>query len=319
MKKYLVLPVLLLSNILVQAEGINLSCFPEKPSCTNCPEYQTLFPVEKFSKNNDALDIEANESQILQDKYLLSGNVEVNSENLFLSADNVEVLTLDNEILAEGNVRFQDESYLIKSDLLNLAPLGVIGYHPAALPANRGRHPLIWALILGLKETASTFFFMDEGVDSGDIVSQYQIKISENDNAGTLYKRITETALEQIDEFVPRLSSDNYQRIPQDHSQANYWRKRGKKDGQIDWRMSATSIYNLVRGLTKPYIGAHFELDGEIIKVWKTTVVENNKKNIEPGKVLTVDESGTVVKTGENSVRLEKTDPVLEIRIGSYL
>ena len=48
-------------------------------------------------------------------------------------------------------------------------------------------------------------------------------------------------------------------------------------------------------------------------------MVENNKKNIEPGKVLTVDESGTVVKTGENSVRLEKTDPVLEIRIGSYL
>jgi len=210
-------------------------------------------------------------------------------------------------------------SRLLKIDLLNLAPLGVLGYHPAALPANRGRHPLIWALILGLKETASTFFFMDEGVDSGDILSQHPIKISKNDDAGSLYNRIIEVSLEQIDEFIPTLVSGDYKRIPQDHTKANTWRKRSKSDGLIDWRMSAMTIHNLVKGLTKPYIGAHIEYKDEIIKVWKTTVVENNKKNIEPGKVLTVDESGTVVKTGENSVRLEKTDPVLEIRIGSYL
>lgn len=210
-------------------------------------------------------------------------------------------------------------SRLLKSELLNLAPLGVVGYHPAALPANRGRHPIIWALILGLDKTASTFFFMDEGADSGDILSQCPITISESDDAGVLYQRITEAALEQMEEFVPVLESDNYQRIPQDHSKANYWRKRGKKDGQIDWRMTARSIHNLVRGLTKPYIGAHFELDGEIIKVWETTVVENSRKNIEPGKVLTANESGTVVKAGEDSVRLIKTEPILEIQPGRYL
>jgi len=55
---------------------------------------------------------------------------------------------------------------------LDLPHLGVIDFHPAALPANRGRHPIIWALVLGLQETASTFFFMDEGADSGDIISQ---------------------------------------------------------------------------------------------------------------------------------------------------
>jgi methionyl-tRNA formyltransferase len=210
-------------------------------------------------------------------------------------------------------------SWLLKSELLNLAPLGVVGYHPAALPKNRGRHPLIWALVLGMEETASTFFFMDEGTDNGDILSQRPITISKNDDAEILYLRMIETALKQIEEFVPTLKSGNYQRIPQDHSKANYWRKRGKKDGQIDWRMSAISIYNLVRGLTKPYVGAHFELDGEIIKVWETKVVENRKKNIEPGKVLSVDESGTVVKAGEDSVWLIKTEPILDIRPGSYL
>ena len=210
-------------------------------------------------------------------------------------------------------------SRLLKSKLLSLAPMGVVGFHPAALPANRGRHPLIWALILGLDETASTFFFMDEGADSGDILSQYSIKISENDNAGTLYKRITETALRQIDEFLPKLQSGDYKRIKQDHSKSNTWRKRGKNDGKIDWRMSAITIHNLVRGLTKPYIGAHIEYKDEIIKIWETKVIRVGEENIEPGKVILVDNNGIVVKAGENAIRLIKTDPVLDIGPGSYL
>ena len=155
----------------------------------------------------------------------------------------------------------------LKSDLLNLAPLGVLGYHSTALPANRGRHPTIWALVLGLEEKASTFFFMDEGADSGDILSQRRIEISKKDDAGTLYQRMIETALEQMEEFVPWLASGDYQRIPQDHSKASDWRKRGKRDGRIDWRISAISIHNFVRGLTKPYVGAHFELEGDAIEL----------------------------------------------------
>jgi len=210
-------------------------------------------------------------------------------------------------------------SRLLKTDLLNLAPLGVLGYHPAALPANRGRHPLIWALILGLNKTASTFFFMDDGADSGDIVSQYPIKISEDDNAGTLYKRITEIALEQIDEFLPTLQSGDCNKIKQDHSKSNTWRKRDKNDGKIDWRMSAITIHNLVRGLTKPYIGAHIKYKDEIIKVWETKVIRGGEENIEPGKVILVDNNGIVIKVGENAIRLIKTEPVLDIRPGSYL
>ena len=210
-------------------------------------------------------------------------------------------------------------SHLLKSNLLNLAPLGVVGYHPAALPANRGRHPIIWALVLGLEKTASTFFFMDEGADSGDILSQRSIAITESDDAAHLYQRMTKTAYEQIEEFVPALASGTYQKIQQDHHKASYWRKRGKKDSQMDWRMSAKSIHNLVRGLTKPYVGANFELAGEEIKVWETELAINNEKNVEPGKVILVDEKGVVVKTGEDAIRLLKTEPELNIKQGSYL
>jgi len=119
MKKYLIFLVLILSHFSVYAEGIKLSCIPNEPVCVNCPDYQTLFPLEEFSSNTDSLDIEADQSELLDGKYLLNGNVEVNSEKLYLAADNVEVSSIDNSLLATGNVRFQDEAYLITGDLLS--------------------------------------------------------------------------------------------------------------------------------------------------------------------------------------------------------
>lgn len=119
MKKFLIFIILMLGHFIVRAEGVDLNCSATRPLCVNCPEYQTLFPLEQFSKNTGSLDIEADESEILEGKYLLSGNVEVNSESLFLNANEVEVSTSDSSILATDNVKFQDESYLITSDYLS--------------------------------------------------------------------------------------------------------------------------------------------------------------------------------------------------------
>ena len=119
MKKYLIFLVLILSHFSVYAEGVKLSCAPNEAVCVNCPDYQTLFPLEEFSTNTDSLDIEADQSELLDGKYLLNGNVEVNSEKLYLAADNIEVSSIDKSLLANGNVRFQDEAYLITGDLLS--------------------------------------------------------------------------------------------------------------------------------------------------------------------------------------------------------
>ena len=113
MKKFLIFLILFVSHFSANANGVNLSCALDQNLCDRCPEYQTLFPLEKFSENLGSLDIEADESEILEDKYLLSGNVEVNSQNLFLSGNNMEVSSADSSILASGNVKFQDDSYLI--------------------------------------------------------------------------------------------------------------------------------------------------------------------------------------------------------------
>lgn len=210
-------------------------------------------------------------------------------------------------------------SKLIREPLLNMPKLGVVGFHPAALPANRGRHPLIWALVLGLKETASTFFFMDEGADSGDILSQVKVPIDETDDAGTLYSKVTDIAIQQIEDFVPKLAIGKVSRQPQCAQVANVWRRRSPADGRIDWRMSAQAIHNLVRGLTKPYIGAHFDHEGQSIKVWQTSIEASCAANLEPGKILKVDSLGVVVKTGDCAIRLLNYDPKITWSAGSYL
>ncbi len=210
-------------------------------------------------------------------------------------------------------------SELLKRELLHLAPMGAVGFHPAALPANRGRHPIIWALALGLEKTASTFFFMDEGADSGDILSQKFIKIEYSDDAQSLYSKIIDTAMRQIEEFLPEIKNGTYERMPQDHSLTNNWRKRSKNDGKIDFRMSSYSIYNLVRALTKPYVGAHVVYNGKEYKVWKSKEKKSKAVNMEPGKVLAVENNIITVKTGDDAVDIIEHDFKVMPLVGEYL
>jgi len=210
-------------------------------------------------------------------------------------------------------------SRLLRRQVLDLAPLGVVGFHPAALPANRGRHPIIWALALGLQETASTFFFMDEGADSGDIISQEVIPILHSDDANSLYLRITNAAIQQIRSWLPALSSKSNTRTPQDHSLANDWRKRGPNDGLIDWRIPAIGIHNLVRALAFPYPGAHMIYQGSVVKIWETAVTSSSKRNIEPGKIIAITSAGPVVKAGIDAITLLSTEPTFKCKLGDYL
>lgn len=209
-------------------------------------------------------------------------------------------------------------SSLLKQDLLNVAQMGVVGYHPADLPNNKGRHPLIWAKVLGLEESASTFFFMDESADGGDILSQKKFPISFEESALELYKKMTETALQQIEEFVPQLANGIYPKIPQDKTMGNEWRKRGKQDGCIDFRMTTRDICNLVRALSKPYAGAHCNYGGLEHKVWKVEPSNFEGKNIEPGKILNLIGNVIEVKTADASILIHEHEIVDLPVVNSY-
>ena len=210
-------------------------------------------------------------------------------------------------------------SSLIKKEILNIAPMGVVGYHPTKLPMNRGRHPLIWALALGLEESASTFFFMDEGADTGDILSQVDFEISYQDDARSIYDKVNDIALCQIEDFIPRLKQGKYSKVKQDGLRSNSWRKRNEIDGLIDFRMNSRAIYNLTRALTKPYVGAHIKYRGKNISIWKVKEVNVVKENIEPGMILKTNDKTFVVKSYNGAIEVVEHNFKILPKVGEYL
>tara|TARA_B100002052_G_scaffold242173_1_gene226924 strand:- start:31216 stop:32115 length:900 start_codon:yes stop_codon:yes gene_type:complete len=214
-------------------------------------------------------------------------------------------------------------SYLLTKEFLEICKHGVVGFHPASLPKNRGRHPIIWSLCLGLEETSSTLFMMEEGADTGPIINQKNIKISKNDNAKSLYEKILKKLKIQIQSSALDFFKDTVKKNKQDHTKSNIWRKRSFSDGQIDWRMSANDINNLIRALYKPYPGAHFVFKEKHITVFESKVSKRKqKKNIEPGKVLDVNslENSFLIKCGSNTaIWIYNDEPLKHIKIGDYL
>ena len=211
-------------------------------------------------------------------------------------------------------------SQLLDEEVLALPRLGCVGFHPAQLPFNRGRHPLIWALALGLEQTASTLFLMDATADTGKIISQKVIEIAYSDDAESLYHKVMDAAVDQLTEVMHDFENHTLNVIEQSAGEGNAWRKRGKEDGRIDWRMSSKSVYNLVRALTKPYVGAHFLHEDREYKVWKVQErFEKGYENIEPGKVVRViSDNNFWVKAGDNLIEVMECDSI-KLKNGEYL
>lgn len=212
-------------------------------------------------------------------------------------------------------------SQILGKEILEIPKKGTIGFHPAELPNNRGRHPIVWALALGLKRTASTFLLLDSGIDTGKVLSQEFISIKYEDNSQTLYQKIMEKAKEQIVDLSYNLMKEKIdikQLAVQENG--NEWRKRKKEDGEIDWRMGSYQIYNLIRALTRPYVGAHFIYQEKEYKVWKAKeYITDAYENIEPGKILKVfSEEHFMVKAGNNIIEVLECDKHLFVE-GEYL
>ncbi len=204
-------------------------------------------------------------------------------------------------------------SQIIDTQVLAIPRLGCIGTHPTLLPRNRGRHPLIWALVQGLAESGLTFFFMDRGADSGDILWQRPFPITQDDDAGSLYGKVEALATVAIGEFLPELQRGTAPRIPQDHSAANYWRKRSPRDGWIDWAAPTAKTHNLIRALTRPYAGASTFMSGVEVVVWRAHIPEQPLLTAQranpPGTIIRRTRSQIDVRTGDGHLSLLEIEP----------
>ncbi len=209
---------------------------------------------------------------------------------------------------------------LLKGKLLRSYKNKIIGFHPTKLPFNKGRSPIIWSLLLGLKESACTYFFITKKIDDGPIINQMKFKIKKNDNASTLYKKIISIAVKQIPLVINKLKAKKIKHnfkssvFKKKNFPKNIWRKRSKMEGIIDWRMSSGLIIRHINALMPPYTYAEFKYQKKIFKIIKAKKINYKSQLFEEfGKIVKISKKGFIVKCGDGYISIIETFPKIKI------
>lgn len=200
---------------------------------------------------------------------------------------------------------------LFKAPLLALPRYGCVNIHNSLLPKYRGQAPSIWAIVNGDTETGQTMHYLDEGIDSGDIIAQKSIPISEHDTGYTLGQKLEDVGVQLFQEAFPAVLSASVTRTPQNHSLATYCRAPRSADARIDWSKQAVEVHNFVRAFTKPMSGAFTRLGGLTVRVWDAAVLDGVKacqNRGVPGEVVGIAAEGPVVRCGKGLVALRQFD-----------
>ena len=195
---------------------------------------------------------------------------------------------------------------LLGPELLSMPRLGCVGFHASLLPAYRGRAPVNWAIINGETETGNTMFYLDEGVDTGDIIAQRRIPITKQDTCATLYEKVSDAAIEMLAENFELLKQGRAPRWRQDHEKATVMKKRRPEDGLIDWTRTSGQLHDWVRALTHPYPGAFTGFDDRRLFIWRADDAGGESAGADPGVVMEVSGDTAFVATGRGRLAVTR-------------
>ncbi|MEY3619927.1 MAG: hypothetical protein RLZZ391_293 [Bacteroidota bacterium] len=167
---------------------------------------------------------------------------------------------------------------MLPESIWSFPPMGTLNVHGSLLPQYRGAAPINWAIINGEKETGVTTFRLQHAIDTGDILLQERIPITENMTAGELHDIMMEVGAQTLVTTLKGLIDQTIQAIPQkEDSSIHHAPKIFTKDCNIDWEQPAEKVHNLIRGLA-PFPGALTKVDGKIVKLFSTTVINETPK-----------------------------------------
>ena len=191
---------------------------------------------------------------------------------------------------------------IIPEVLLNAPKYGAINVHGSLLPHFRGGAPIHHAIINGDKATGITIMYMDKKMDAGDIISQREIAIAENDTLDSLYEKMSHVGEELLIETLPSVINGTNKRIKQDEEKVTYGLNITKEEEKIDFHKSSHSIHNLIRGLSS-IPGAYCYLDDKRLKIYlsETTNIKSKK---EPGTIEQIDKTGIYISTIDNLIKV---------------
>lgn len=156
---------------------------------------------------------------------------------------------------------------ILPPEILEIVPMGCINVHPSLLPRYRGAAPINWSLIRGETKTGVTIMRMDEGLDTGDILTQKETIIEPDETFGMLHDRLAKMGAKLLLKTIEMMRHGAVRRIPQDDSSATYAPRLKKEDGCIRWDCDVNSIVNLIRGLS-PVPCAYTFFNGKKMKIY---------------------------------------------------
>jgi methionyl-tRNA formyltransferase len=188
---------------------------------------------------------------------------------------------------------------ILPRDMLELPRLGCLNLHASLLPRWRGAAPIQAAIAAGDRETGITAMYMDEGLDTGDVLLQRNLEILPNDTGGSLHDRLAQIAPEALLESLRLVAAGSAPRIAQDNALATHAPKLKREHGLIDWSESAEAIARKIRAYN-PWPGAFMKLDNQNLKIFSASVVDLHGQ---PGEVLRGDKD-LIIATGKGALSL---------------
>ena len=196
-----------------------------------------------------------------------------------------------------------DYRYLLPTDLIQSAKKACINLHPSLLPKYRGRAPLNWAILNGESEVGLTAHIIDDGVDTGPIVRQRKISISQSEDVGDILRRF-EPLYESISlDVIGDLESGDLSPVCQPDGDWGVWPRRTPEDGRIDWSKSANDILNLIRAVASPYPGARTRIHGEDLIIWSARAISQDT-GLESGCICSTSDSSFCVQAGSGQIEV---------------
>jgi methionyl-tRNA formyltransferase len=176
--------------------------------------------------------------------------------------------------------------YLLDAPTLAVPPLGWLNIHSSLLPTYRGRAPINWAILNGETELGATLHFLDEGVDTGDMVLQERFPFSEDEDVADALAKLDGVYASLIERAISGLNSDGLTRTPLGGDEITVWPRRTADDGKIDWRGGLTNVLRLVRAVAPPYPGAFTTVGGTRLFIYKARARGTSTSGRAPGSII---------------------------------
>lgn len=191
---------------------------------------------------------------------------------------------------------------ILPKAILDMPKYGCINVHASLLPKYRGAAPIQWSVIDGEKETGVTTMYMNEGLDTGDIIDKVVVPIDKKETGGSLFDKLAIEGGKLILKTLIELENGTAVRTPQDDSKSNYAGMINKQLGKIDFNKSANEIERLIRGLN-PWPSAYTKMDGKTLKIWDADV-DDSENDSAPGTITEVGKDFIRVATGKGSLKI---------------